>query len=225
MEKIWEHLIYDQLGMESSDHPFLLTHSARCFESRHTKMCQVFFEKLYVSFLHIALNAVLSLHASGRATGIVLNSGTEATEIVPIHEGVAIKRDIGFSDLCGQDFTDYLLHRLCKRGCEFLATRPGIHGIDIVDGIKKENCLLLLRGGTKVSFVKVKERKSGNSNFPMDRPFDLVIMRLGSRLKDSSSRVFMDRTDLVHLVTCSKLVKAAGDHIRKELSDNVVLVC
>lgn len=224
MEKIWEHLIYDQLAVESSDHPFLLTHSTRCFQSRQTKMCQIFFEKLCVPSLHIALNAVLSLHASGRATGIVFNSGTEATEIVPIHEGVAIKRGIGFSHACGQDVTNYLSYRLGKRGYEFLATRPRIHGIDIVDGIKKETAFVY-HGRYGSFFYEREKAKEWEFKLP-----DGQTIRFGdNEVGMSTEGVFSPSVYGLDIpgpfISMLKVVERCSANIRKELSDNVVLVC
>ena len=86
LEKLWQHTFVTELQRDPAECNVIFTEPPMNPKSNREKMVSMAFDTCNVQGTYIANSAALALYASGRTTGLVLNSGDGVTHTVPIHE-------------------------------------------------------------------------------------------------------------------------------------------
>ncbi|KAJ2130024.1 centractin- actin- protein of the dynactin complex, partial [Coemansia sp. RSA 921] len=140
MERIWAYIYSDELKIMSEEHPVLLTEAPLNPSANREQAAQIFFETFNVPAFYTSIQAVLSLYASGRTTGVVLDAGDGVSHAVPVFEGFALPHAIRRIDVAGRDVTEYLQMLLQKAGHNFFTSAEK----EIVRQVKEKLCYVAL---------------------------------------------------------------------------------
>jgi actin len=90
----------------------LLTEAPRNHNNNREKLTQIMFETFSTPVMYLSCQTVLALYASGRTTGMVIDSGHSVTHFSPIYEENLINNAAMRLEFGGKEITDLLLNLL-----------------------------------------------------------------------------------------------------------------
>lgn len=171
-QTLWDHVLQDILKISHGEHPALITENALNARRNREKLAEIFFEAFRVPSLYVSAPPVLSLYASGRTTGVVLDVGDSVMTAVPIAEGHIASHAISRVDVGGRDVTERLGSLLRKSGASLLSSSSEK---DAVRRIKERVCYV-------TADMEKENKRELRGDLP-DLPFELPdgnIVNVGS---------------------------------------------
>lgn len=135
---IYLQFLFEQLRINANEHPVLFTETSFNPKANREQLIEIMFEKYNVPSFFIENQAVLSLLSSGRKTGIVVETGDEITNIVPIYEGYPIHHAIKRMNLGGSSITNELTKILEKKQIEL----DSFTSKEFINEIKEKHCFI-----------------------------------------------------------------------------------
>ena len=220
MEQVWHHTFYNELRVTPSEcEGVLITEAPRNPKANRERMVQLMFETFEVRNTYIAIQAVMSLYATGRSTGLVVDSGDGVSHTVPVFEGFSLPHAIQKMEIAGRVLTDYAQKLLLEVGESFTSSAE----MEIVKHIKEDLCY--------VAQHYDEERAQAIASSETDHAFTLpdkrVISVPGSVRIAAPELLFKPELNGYSCKSMPALawqsVQSSDIDIRKELTKNLIL--
>ena len=122
-EKTWR-TTFERLEVDPASTLILLSEQPGTSASQREQTAALLFEKLGVQALLIAAPTLLTLYATDRVTGVVVDVGERSTIIQPVYEGCAVLEAATAIDLGGWHVSSWLADQMAKPAFAKAGFRP-----------------------------------------------------------------------------------------------------
>lgn len=183
----------------------MITESPVASSADRSKWAEMLFESYRVPSIYIANSSSLSLFASGRTTGLVVECGAGVSSSVPVFEGLALQHASTTVKYAGQDVSQKIKDLLGDNDCT----------IDLGYARMLKERLAYVRTGSETAGEKV--------NFSLPDGTDVSINK--DVFGECSENLFFNKdvepNGLVH--QAYETLQLCDDSLQKDLANNVVI--
>jgi actin, other eukaryote len=111
---------WEELRIDTEERAFLLTELAFNPKANRLKTTEIMFEYFNALGLSLENQAPLSLYSTGRTSGILVDSGYEVTNIIPLYQGFALDYAATRLDIGGRHLSEYLEPIIQSKGLDYV---------------------------------------------------------------------------------------------------------
>ena len=206
MEKIWEHTFTRELKVPQEERNILTSDSPLSPKINRERITQIMFEKFNVQGLFICIRPILSMYCVGKTSALVLQSGDDVTQVVPINTK---------SNLGGKMVTNFLMDKLKERNDEVLFNEI------------KKNSKIIKEKLCRVSLNYDEELKDKNNNEIKYKLPDGKEVDLNKELFICPELLFEpnlvgQEIPGIHMQMYNSIMKCENE-LRKDLYSNIIL--
>jgi len=218
MTKVWEHTYYNELRCEPTERPVHLTEAPKNPTKNREKMTEIFFDQFQVPAFYVSVQAVLSLYASGRTTGLVYDSGDGVTHTVPVFDGFSLKHAVKRLNLAGRELTTYLGDILNESGISLVSTAE----FDIIRDMKEKKCYVALDYDEEMKAFENDKSKETSYELP-----DGTVVNFGNQQIRCAEVLFKPQMIGKDFAGVDKAaystIQACDIDVRRDLYENILL--
>lgn len=115
IEHFWQNLYLSELKTTSTNHPIIVSLYSDEHKYNKERIVQMFFENFNVPGFYSSIHSLFSIYASGKTTGMVVDSGYGLTTVVPIIDGYNRGYAHIMEEIGGYDVDEYLRKRIRQK--------------------------------------------------------------------------------------------------------------
>jgi actin-related protein len=214
-ERIWFHSYFDKLRVEATEHPVLLTEPPRYCTSNKKQLMELMFELFDVPAIQTSVPGLLSLFASGRTTGVVMDIGYKYSHAIAVQDGVPVS--INTSEVGGANITDCLQTLIGSKSInDIFGNTRTIMKEKIMSDMKEKLCLMIPKDdyGTE-NYRQLYTLPDGNKLYLDHERYRCC------ELLFNPSLIHLSYPGIQSLVLNS--IRVCDSHIRSSLYNNIIL--
>jgi len=220
MERVWHHTFYNELRVAPEEClGVLMTEAPRNPKENREKMTTIMFETFQVKNMYVSIQAVLSLYAAGRTTGLVCDSGDGVTHTVPVFEGFSIPHAVEKMEIAGRLLTAFMQKLLLDSGESLTSSAE----LEIVRDIKEKLCYVAADYETENAQAQNSSEHDKSYTMPDKR---VITVNAHTRMS-GPELLFKPHLNGKSCASMHQLawnsVSASDVDVRKELCKNIIL--
>ena len=219
MAILWNYCIKEKLGItdgDLKDRKVMLTESPLNPTENKQKMAEILFEKMGVGFFNIEPKAKLTLYSFGSETGVVIDSGDEATYVVPIASGCLLQYLIKKLNIAGRYITENLIRLL-----QLNPHNPMID-FDTAREMKEKYCFVSCDYEGDKKLVEETSYYNSIHKLPDGRKINISSEKFRATEILFDPKKVYSKQDGIHKMVFDAIMDSDLDH-RKDFFNNIIL--